>query len=436
MLKVEIPQLTGLRFVAAFSILFLHAVVWCVPFTDTNVPNAIANWVGVYGMTLFFVLSGFVIHYNYAVLFRDNPYATSSWNFYVARFARIYPLYFFFFVFGSISDFTTNWIGYAPQKFTNYFIHHLTLTQSWVYTISIHDRLILNHGFGLAWSLSSEFFFYIAYAVFVFAILRIRKPTAGIASFAMFSIIVFGLLLAAYENFGAIQDLAKELLPRVFTIDENSGASLYRWLFYYSPYGRIWEFILGCLAAQLFLIVRNRPILWRERVSATVALGIALAYLFSFGAIYALSEVVPSPLGGAGSVGAKVVELIHFFALNFGCAVPIAIVIFYVARYKCPFSNFFAWAPMVWLGDISYSIYAVHTWTLRPLIRPPISANTVYEVDAVLRVGMGIVFTIIVSAGTYMLIEQPARRYLRARLISRNSPKSASYARSPSQYSD
>jgi peptidoglycan/LPS O-acetylase OafA/YrhL len=426
--KVEIPQLTGLRFVAAFSILFLHAVAWCIPFTDTNIPNAIGNWVGVYGMPLFFVLSGFVIHYNYALLFRDAPYSAASRSFLAARFARIYPLYFFFFVFGSISDFTSNWIGYAPREFTSYILHSVTLTQSWVYKIGIQDRLLLANGFGLAWSLSSEFFFYVAYGAFVFAILRIRKPGTGVASFAVFSIVVIGLLLAAFLNFGTIEALAKEFLPKVSTADENFQSSFYRWLFYYSPYGRIWEFILGCLTAQLFLTVRDRPVLRRERVYGTVALGAALAYLFGFGGLYALNVVVPNSLGPPGGLGAQVNQLINFFALNFGCAVPLAVVIFCAARYKGSFANFFAWAPIVWLGDISYSIYAVHTWTLRPLIRPAISPTDVYVVDAILRVSMGIVFTIIVSAGTYTLIEQPARRYLRARLMSRESVKSPSYS--------
>jgi hypothetical protein len=43
-------------------------------------------------MTLFFVLSGFVIHYNYAAsIERDG--ARGIANFFVARFARLYPLY-------------------------------------------------------------------------------------------------------------------------------------------------------------------------------------------------------------------------------------------------------------------------------------------------------------------------------------------------------
>jgi peptidoglycan/LPS O-acetylase OafA/YrhL len=419
MSKVEIPQLTGLRFVAAFSILFLHAVDWCIPFTDTNLPIAIANWVGVYGMPLFFVLSGFVIHYNYALLFRDRPYAGASRNFLAARFARIYPLYFFFFLFGALSDFTSNWIGDAPTEFANFFWHSLTLTQSWVYKIAIHDRLILDHGFGLAWSLSTEFFFYVAYAVFVFAILRIRRSGAALGWWAAFSIIAFGLLTAAYLNFDAIEALANELLPKVLSRDKP--ASFYRWLFYFSPYGRIWEFVLGCLTAQLFLTVQSQPILQRERMLANTAFAAALGFLFAFGGVCALSIASPDSLGTPDGLAARAVKLVHFFAMNFGCAVPIAVVIFYSARYKGAFADFFASPAIVWLGEISFSLYAVHTWTLRPLIRPPVGLSTVYGVDAVLRVTMGIAFTIFVSAGTYALIERPCRRYLRNRLMAKKA---------------
>jgi peptidoglycan/LPS O-acetylase OafA/YrhL len=419
--KVEIPQLTGLRFVAAFSILFLHTVFWCIPFTDTNLPQAIAEWVGVYGMPLFFVLSGFVIHYNYAVLFRDQPYGAATRNFFSARFARIYPLYFFFFVFGALVDFTSNWIGWAPTEFANFFWHSLTLTQTWVYKIAIHDRLVSDHGFGLAWSLSSEFFFYVAYAVFVFAVLRLRRTGATLAWLAGFSIMVFGLLIVASVNFDAIMAVAKEFLPKVLSGDQSAVGSFYRWLFYFSPYGRVWEFVVGCLAAQLFLTMQNQPILHGERRLANVAFGAALAWLFAFGGIYALSIASPDSFGPPDSLGQGIVHYVHFFALNFGCAVPIAVVIFYSARYKGAFASFFAMPVIVWLGDISYSIYAVHTWTLRPLIRPPVGLSMVYEIDAVLRVIMGIAFTIIVSAGTYTLIERPCRRYLRDLLMRRKA---------------
>jgi peptidoglycan/LPS O-acetylase OafA/YrhL len=81
--KVELPALTGLRFVAAFSILFLHATEWTSRFNDTSIFDVAANMVGLIGMPLFFVLSGFVIHYNYASSFRDRSYGSAVHNFLV-----------------------------------------------------------------------------------------------------------------------------------------------------------------------------------------------------------------------------------------------------------------------------------------------------------------------------------------------------------------
>jgi peptidoglycan/LPS O-acetylase OafA/YrhL len=424
--KSEIPQLTGLRFLAAFSILFLHTVVWCIPFNDSKVPSAIAGAIGVYGMPLFFVLSGFVIHYNYAALFRDQSLGSAWRNFFSARFARLYPLYFFFLVFGSLSDFVSNWISYAPKEFENYVVHTVTLTQSWVYVFAIHDRLVLNHGFGLAWSISTEFFFYVAYPFVVFAILRIRRPRTSLLSLAVFSVAFMALLTVAVSNFASIEALAKGFLPRVEPV--GSDASFFRWLFYFSPYVRIGEFIVGCLTAQLFMIVRDLPVTRRERTNAALVFAVAVVWLVGFGFIYGYSVVVQNGLGGPGTFGAEIVNIVHFSALNFGVAVPLAVVIFYTGRYEGMVASFLALPAMVWLGEISYSLYAVHTWTLRPLIRPAISFNEIYQVDAILRVTMGIAFTIIVSAGTYMMIEQPARRYLRSLLMNGKTAKAAPFA--------
>ena len=432
--KSEIPQLTGLRFLAAFSILFLHTVHWCIPFNDTRIPVAIAGAVGVFGMPLFFVLSGFVIHYNYAVLFRDQTLGGASRNFFSARFARLYPLYFFFLLFGSISDFVTNWIGHNPQEFENYVVHTLTLTQSWVYKFAIHDRLVLNHGFGLAWSISTEFFFYLAYPFMVFAVLRMRRPRTSIAAFSLFSVAFIVLLAVALSNFASIETWAKGFFPRVMTGDQSADASFYRWLFYFSPYVRIGEFIVGCLAAQLFMIVREMPITRRERLYAGLVYAVAIAWLAGFAFVYGYSVAVPNGLGGPGTFGSDLVRIVHFSALNFGLAVPLGVVMFYTSRYEGISASFLALPAMVWLGEISYSLYAVHTWTLRPLIRPVVSWNDVYAVDAILRVTLAIAFTIMVSVGTYQMIEQPARRYLRRLLMNgKETRPAASPAYAPNE---
>jgi peptidoglycan/LPS O-acetylase OafA/YrhL len=426
--KSEIPQLTGLRFLAALSILILHSVAWCIPFNDTRMPSAIAGAIGVFGMPLFFVLSGFVIHYNYAVLFRDQSLGSAARNFFSARFARLYPLYFFFLVFGSVSDFVSNWISYAPTEVENYVIHTLTLTQSWVYTFAIHDRLVLNHGFGLAWSISTEVFFYVVYPFLVFAVLRIRRPRTGLIALALFSLAFMALLAVALSKFASIEEMARAFFPRVLSRDQSGDASFYRWLFYFSPYIRIGEFVVGCLTAQLFMIVRELPIARRERTYAGLVFAVAVVWMVGFAFIYGHSAAVPNGLGDPGTFGSELVRIVHFSALNFGLAVPLAIVIFYTARYGGMTANFLALPAMVWLGEISYSLYAVHTWTLRPLIRPAVSFNEVYEIDAILRVAMGIAFTIVVSAGTYTMIEKPARRYLRTLLMNGKAAKAAPYA--------
>src|SRR5258708_20022092 len=88
-----IPALTGLRFVAALMVLIGHFVEAMVRF-----PAPMPAWqvflvsLPGLGMPLFFVLSGFVIQYNYSEPIRTNG-ATGVWNFFVARFSRLYPLY-------------------------------------------------------------------------------------------------------------------------------------------------------------------------------------------------------------------------------------------------------------------------------------------------------------------------------------------------------
>lgn len=67
--RQDVPALTGLRFLAAFVVLLAHAAL--ATFASDRPPEGAVMWLSRasgFGMTLFFVLSGFVIHYNYATL--------------------------------------------------------------------------------------------------------------------------------------------------------------------------------------------------------------------------------------------------------------------------------------------------------------------------------------------------------------------------------
>lgn len=409
--KTDLPPLTGLRFMAAFSILYMHTTIWCLPFNDSQFFTKIAAPVGVYGMPLFFVLSGFVIHYNYGSSFHGQPYIAAARDFLSARFARIYPLFIFFCIFGAVSDFTANWIRDQPRYFFSYIFHSVTLTQSWVYKIVVNDRLLLANGFGLAWSLSCEFFFYLAYIFFVFAILPLRRPVQNLIVMTLFSIAVFGALLFAMRHADDLMNFARLHVNHFIAAQDDFDNSFYRWFFYYSPYTRIWEFIVGCLAAQLFVSLQDRPVSETERAWGLALLSLVLASLLAFGVLYV---TLPSN----GTLGG----LVRFFAMNFACAAPLAVLIFCSARYRTAVSAFLSLPWIVWLGDISYSIYAVHTWTLRPFIRPSVDIDLVFGIDALFRMVLALAFTIIVAAATYSFIEVPCRRYLRAKLMRGRAP--------------
>src|SRR5215467_9103842 len=89
----DLPALTGLRFFAAFFILVGHGTRMMLKLTpEPQLALAIASTFLEIGMELFFVLSGFVIHYNYADIGHD-PTRRNLAKFYIARLARIYPLY-------------------------------------------------------------------------------------------------------------------------------------------------------------------------------------------------------------------------------------------------------------------------------------------------------------------------------------------------------
>ena len=85
--RPEIPALTGLRGVAAYSVLLAHALSY------SGVKNDAITRLAYFAMSLFFILSGCVIHYNYADSFKAGNFRAAVSGFFVARFARLYPLY-------------------------------------------------------------------------------------------------------------------------------------------------------------------------------------------------------------------------------------------------------------------------------------------------------------------------------------------------------
>ncbi len=151
----DLPPLTGLRFFAAFFVFVGHATPMMLKLSPSpqlviNVTNCIIE----VGMELFFVLSGFVIHYNYADIGRP-PNSQNLARFYIARFARIYPLYVLFLVLLHV-------LYGGDLRATAFF---LGMTQSWVFVLFGGVPLYAHLSAFITWSISTEWFFYCLYPV-------------------------------------------------------------------------------------------------------------------------------------------------------------------------------------------------------------------------------------------------------------------------------
>ena len=400
-----IPALTGLRFLAAFSILFGHTVSWATPFTTPSPIATFGQVVQLYGMPLFFVLSGFVIHLNYGQLFRQHGISRAAGEFFVARFAQLYPLYFGAFLFGIFSDFTFKWLAEFPGDFAKLLAFGLTMTQSWVYMLVVNHRLLLENAFGLGWSVSTEWFFYVAYVGLVFALMRLASVRATLIASGVFSFGAFAALIVAQAHYDRILGFAAAHFASAAE-EATASSTFHRWLFFYSPYVRVLEFVLGCLAAQLYVGLADRAVSRLEQHIGRVTLWCAIAALAAAGLQQAVFQL-PDPYEAYRAM------LIG----NFGLAMPIAALIFCTARYSGAVAGLLGSAPLVRLGQLSYSIYAVHTWTLRPLIRPPVPYEPVMALDASIRIALAIAVTIVVATATYRLIEVPSRAYIRRHLL-------------------
>src|SRR5438128_1903159 len=86
----QIPSLTGLRFIAATAVVLSHAIPKIVRYETPPKLLDLLSLTSAFGMSLFFVLSGFVIYLNY---WKSIASSAGLYNFFVARFARLYPLF-------------------------------------------------------------------------------------------------------------------------------------------------------------------------------------------------------------------------------------------------------------------------------------------------------------------------------------------------------
>jgi peptidoglycan/LPS O-acetylase OafA/YrhL len=364
----NIPSLTGLRFYAAASITYCHSIEYFFRPVD---PRPLVNTMalGSIGMTLFFVLSGFVIHYNYGDSFREVN-KRSIRSFAVARFARLYPLYLLSFALT---------LAFIPNPYNEQLWsalpYYATLTQDW-FQVRTGTDLIASLYVGQAWSISAEVLLYFLYIPLARAICALRSARA------VFAVMI--LLLVAATAF-------------------NAGRTAGYWMrdgwdqyldFYMSPYCRFPEFLLGALAAALYQRRARFPTIWLERWPLLAASLIAMVALFA--GSYTHREYLFSIFGYSWGFAPSCGGLIYYFSRNSGRGS-------WIVESK----------PVIRFGEASYSLYMLSGWSLWMFSANGPSPN---YAQATFRMFMALVFLALLSLGSYQYFEVPMRRFIRRKI--------------------
>ncbi|NLF25766.1 MAG: acyltransferase [Deltaproteobacteria bacterium] len=350
------PSLTGLRAIAAFMVYFHH---YGIPVSLTLGSAAVVGIVREMhtGVSVFYVLSGFLIYYRYA------KRASVSWSFYrdylVNRLARIYPMYFLVVALGSIYALTQG-------KTAGIVLRDFILQVTFIRGFSDLYKFI---GVAQGWSLTVEEVFYFVFPVAMLASRRLGMLTA-----------LFGTYLIG----GALLSVGTAINFQGFFVG-------IRFVALYTFFGRAAEFFVGMFVAKAFMSGKIRPPL--QRVPALTICGC----LGMLGSLYGLSCLVgPGYSLGVFSPGGMVIN---------NLIVPVCVGVFISGLLveRSWIRAFLASRLMELLGKSSYVFYLIHLGVFYELTSRLISQNywvlfTLINVYAVLM---------------YLFIEHPANNWIK-----------------------
>jgi peptidoglycan/LPS O-acetylase OafA/YrhL len=366
----RLDALTALRFFAAMMVAVGHTAKLLCRSTD----DPFAHVATQQGVSFFFVLSGFILCYKYPML--ENGRARLK--FWAYRVARIWPAHFTTAMLFMLTLPPVLWWT-CGKRSVWVIISNLTMTQAFIPPVKFY--------FGVnppSWSISCEFFFYL----------------------------MFPLLLIGWNKNWRVKLLvcAALVLATLFTYSLHapqtySHDALYfqRWLVYINPVIRLFEFVLGMSTALLYSRLARSFQRWTGPEITWLQVTAVFASLISLATCSSLIRVLPLP---------TLPSACDEWLTGSGGCFAYAFLIFAMAQTRGSCSRALSIPALVWLGEISYSIYLVHDVLLNiyAVYFYPFCSNTnqpVWLCQSVFWAAL-----ILICAAMYYLIERPARKLL------------------------
>lgn len=392
--KKPIHALTGLRFIAAISIVLEHYGVFVLnsPFKVTLLAEQARA-----GVSLFFILSGFILFYNYHDWFQRGVDAKRFWQFIQARFARVYPMHVVALLINTpiVLHFLITKPSQAIQTYGDWFTPPL-IGISWLANLFLVQIYLPVASFENlwnppAWSIASELVFYITFPFFIAYVLSRFKNTT--------SLLIFALKLFAIET------VAFLAIVSVIFLWTDKNVDFVDSIPYRLPFFRIWEFFIGCILGAVFVRDRQQAESHRlvRQLRNTTCRNLVLALTLSGILMLAASSIID-----ANAPLATLRRVLHWY-------VPytplLALVIITLAFGRTFVSPVLEHPWMLLLGEASYSLYITHFGPLIALIQ---AREKGVEIGVV-WVAITILLCIIASIGFLKFVELPARRAIRDR---------------------
>ncbi|MDN8067266.1 acyltransferase family protein [Burkholderia vietnamiensis] len=352
-----LPSLTSLRFFAAAAIFALHAEQ-IAGFPKGQFAGFTLNQ----GVSFFYVLSGFILHYNY----RGKTHESSWVSFFALRFFRLWPLHLLGLALAS---------ALAWSDIVSWYNEYLSIPKLLSIVFMLHAWNPDNHVYfainGVSWSLSVEIFFY--------------------ACFPALSRMVHKNPMRVFAAVSAIV-LAFTFVAQGMHVDISNG------IYNINPLVRLPEFVVGILAAE-----------WRaRRPTSGVARATGTVYETASLGVLALSNWFAPPVFGWAfeNLGIGLGVYAHELYL----AVPCAAVIYVFSRERGAISAIMDRRLLVLLGEASFALYVIH----QPIQK--FMAERLIDMPPVALAATCALLTITLAVFLHRLVELPAYRFSR-RLI-------------------
>ncbi len=309
MRKGELSGLTGVRFYAALFVYWYH-VILIIPGMYALAGRSLFLDAAEGGVSFFFVLSGFILTYNYADVFRDGISAASYKRFVWDRLTKIYPVHFLALLL--VLPIAT----LSPQLRLDWRavpLHLLLLQCFWPSSTPAFSSY-LNVP---SWSISCEWFFYLLGPVVMFLASGNRRRWVLVA-----------VVMAYACGLG------------LFLWHGQSDEARFYFVSRFAP-SRFVEFLLGVFLARVFLTSSGQKLAGVSGLAQATGIGLLIAGAMS-------RPYVPWPLWGGLLYVPGSILLVLGLAHDRG---------FFVAHLSRPWLNL--------LGRATFSLYLIHTPLLR-----------------------------------------------------------------------